>query len=247
MRHGASSGLLTIVVAAATTACGGGSEEQPPPQTAQGYQAGQPGQQPYGQQPYGQQQGQQPYGQQPYGQQQGQTGAQPGQQPPPPGQVAPIGAIMNDPQALQTIIAGALSAGAASLGPMTGGEVGPIEAGIKMRAGQDAPGMKPDGQLMSAKLQTGGHAEGSATLQPGVCYTIIGFGGPGVFDYQINLITSPPLPPQVLAQSGATGVTPTVGPGEQCVRNPYPLPLMVKVDMHVIRGQGTVGAQVYKK
>jgi hypothetical protein len=252
MRIGTTPTLMISLFAAAAVGCGGGSEEQPPPQNAQGYQQGQTGQQPYGQQPYGQQPyGQQPqqgYGQQPYGQQQGQQQGQPQQgQQPVPGQVPAIGAVMSDPQALQSIIAGALSAGAASLGPMTGGEVGPVEAGIKMRAKQDAPGMQPEGQLMSAKLQQGGHAEGSATLQPGACYTILGFGGPGVFDYQINVITSPPLPPQVLAQSSATGVTPTVGPGDQCVRNPYPLPLMVKVDMHVLRGQGMVGAQVYKK
>jgi hypothetical protein len=38
-----------------------------------------------------------------------------------------------------------------------------------------------------------------------------------------------------------------VGPNEQCIKSPYPLPLVVKVDMHVLRGQGLVGAQVYKK
>jgi hypothetical protein len=222
----------------AAIACGGGSEEQPPPDNAQSYQQGQPYGQQQQQQPYGQEQGQQ----QPYGQQQGQQGEQP-----PPGQVPPIGNIISDPQALQSIIAGALSAGAASLGTMTGGEIGPIEAGIKMRAAEDAPGMQPDGQLMSAKLQQGGHAEGSAMLQPGVCYTIVGFGGPGVFDYQINVITAPPAPPQVLAQSGATGVQPTVGAKDQCIRSPFPLPMPVNIDMHVLRGQGMVGAQVYKK
>ena len=205
MRIETSTTFIALAFAATVAACGG--EEQPPPENAQSYQQGQ---QPYGQQPYGQQQGQQPYGQQqgqqPYGQQQGQQPqgqqGQAGQQPA-PGQVPAIGNIMSDPQALQSIIAGALSAGAASLGPMTGGELGPVEAGIQMREKTDAPGMQKEGQIMSAKLQQGGHAEGSATLQPGLCYTVLGFGGPGVFDYQINLITAPPLPPQVLAQSQA--------------------------------------------
>ncbi|MET0414140.1 MAG: hypothetical protein ABW217_22715, partial [Polyangiaceae bacterium] len=83
------------------------------------------------------------------------------------------------------------------------------------------------------------------TLQMNKCYSIVGFGGPGVFDYQINLITAPPLPPQVLAQSGTGRADPTLGPNEQCVRNPYPLPLVVNVDMTVLRGQGMVGARAY--
>jgi hypothetical protein len=261
MRIGTLPSFIAVALAASTVACGGDKEEQPPPQNPQGYQQGQ---QPYGQQPYGQQQ-QQPYGQQqqqPYGQQQ--QGQAQGQQPygqqqqgqqqpqqqgqqPVPGQVPAIGAIMSDPSALQSIIAGALSAGAASMGGMTGGQTGPIEAGIQMREKTDAPGMQKEGQLMSANLQQDGHATGSATLQPGLCYTVIGFGGPGVFDYQVNLMTAPPLPPQILAQSPAGSVTPTVGPGDQCFRNPYPLPLTVTIDMHVLRGQGMVGAQLYKK
>jgi hypothetical protein len=129
---------------------------------------------------------------------------------------------------------------------MTGGELGPIQAGINNKAKTAAVGMKPDGQLLSAKLAPGGHAEGSFTLQPGSCYTVIGFGGFGVFEYQLNLLSAPPMPPQVLAQSNV-GVDPVVGAGEQCIRNPTPAPMTVKIDMHVVRGQGLVGAQVYKK
>jgi hypothetical protein len=161
--------------------------------------------------------------------------------------VAPLGSIVSDPSALQNIIAGALAGGAASLSALTGGELAPIEHGIRMKAQTDAKGMKADGQLMSAKLREDGHAQATLMLQPGACYSIVGFGGLGVFRYQINLITAPPLPPQVLAQSGAERADPTVGANEQCIRNPYPLPMQVKVDMHVVKGQGLVGAQAYKK
>lgn len=178
----------------------------------------------------------------------GASACQPGQPcQPQPGQVPPLGAIGSDPNALQTILSGALAGSAATLGALTGGEQAQLEQGIKMKAQQDAKGMKPDGQLMSAKLQQGGHAEGSMVLEPGRCYAIVGFGNLGVFQYQINLITAPPMPPQVLAQSKADGIDPTVGPNEQCVKNPYPTPLPVKVDMHVLKGQGLVGAQAYKK
>lgn len=164
-----------------------------------------------------------------------------------PGQVPPLGTVANDPNALQAIIAGALSGSAASLGLLTGGEMAPLEQGIKMKAQKDAKGMKPEGQLMSAKLQQDGHAQATITLQPGSCYTVIGFGQLGVFGYQINLLTAPPMPPQVLAQSQANSVDPTVGALPNCVQNPYPTPLSVIVDMHVTKGQGLVGAQLYRK
>jgi hypothetical protein len=154
---------------------------------------------------------------------------------------------LGDPNALQNLIAGALSGGAAALGALTGGEIAPIQQGIKSKAATHAKGMKPEGELMSAKLQQGAHAESSITLQPGSCYTIVGFGGLGVFDYQLNLMTSPPMPPQILAQSPAGSIDPVLGPNAECVKNPYPVPLVVKVDMVVLRGQGVVGAQVYKQ
>lgn len=220
-------------------ACGGGGES-PPPQS--------PGPQTYPQQAqYPQQGGQQPqgYGQPQGGAQQQAYGQQGGQ--PAPGQMAPLGTVLADPNMLQQILAGALAGGAATLGALTGGEQAPLEQGIKLQAKTQAKGMVPEGQLMSGRLQTDGHAEATITLQSGRCYTVVGFGGPGVFDFQINLLSAPPMPPQILAQSSAGSINPVVGPNEQCFRNPYPLPLTVKVDMHVLRGQGLVGAQVYRK
>ncbi|MFO0566602.1 MAG: hypothetical protein U0263_13115 [Polyangiaceae bacterium] len=166
---------------------------------------------------------------------------------PQPGQVPPLGAIASDPNALQQILAGALAGTAATLGAFTGGEQAQLEAGVKMKAQTDAKGKVPDGPLMSAKLQQDGHAEAMFKLEPNRCYTFVGFGNPGVFVYQINVLTAPPMPPQVLAQSDADGGDPTVGPGDQCVRNPYPTAMQVKIDMHVIKGQGLVGAQAYRK
>jgi hypothetical protein len=158
-----------------------------------------------------------------------------------------LGSVLADPSAMQNILAGALAGGAAALGALTGGEHAPLEQGIKTQAQAQAKGMKPEGQLMTARLGPDGHSEGSLTMQPGACYTVIGFGGFGAFDLQLNLVTAPPAPPQVLAQSATGGVTPVVGPNEQCVKSPFPVPLVVKVDMHLLRGQGMVGAQVYKR
>jgi hypothetical protein len=159
--------------------------------------------------------------------------------------VPPLGAIFSDPSTLQNILSGALAGGAATLGGVSGAEI--IQSGIKMKADTDAKGMKADGQLLTANLQQDGHAQGSMTLEPNRCYSVVGFAGFGVFRYQINVITAPPAPPQVLAQSAADGPAPTVGPNEQCIRNPHPVPMVVTVDMHVLQGQGSVGAQAYKK
>jgi hypothetical protein len=189
----------------------------------------------------GYQQQQQPYGSQPYG-------TQPTAQPTAaPSAASPLGAIFSDPAALQGIISGALAGGQASLGALTGGEIGPIQSGIQMQASSAAKGARPEGELMSAKLAQDGHAQANVTIQPGKCYTVIGFGGLGVFDYQINITTAPPLPPQVLAQSPPGSNQPVVGANEQCLRSPSPLPMPVTVDMHVIKGQGMVGAQLYAK
>jgi hypothetical protein len=228
-----SRGPAVVVATLFAAACQTGSE---PPRSA-GYQQGQPGNAPYA------------------AQQQQQHSPAPAQQPAPappgsrgaPSGVPPLGAILGDPTQLQTIIAGALAGGAATLGALTGGEIAPLEAGIRMKAETDAKGMKPHGELMSARLTTDAHAQATLSLEPGRCYTIVGFGGPGVFAYQINLITAPPLAPQVLAQSAADAPHPSVGANTQCIQHRYPLPMQVQVDMHVIKGQGMVGARAYRK
>jgi hypothetical protein len=68
-----------------------------------------------------------------------------------------------------------------------------------------------------------------------------------VIDYQISITTAAPMPPQILAESAASGVAPVVGANDGCLKNPYPLPFVVKVDLHVLRGQGMVAARTYEK
>jgi hypothetical protein len=161
--------------------------------------------------------------------------------------VPPLGSIAADQVTLENIISGALAGSAATMGTLLGGEIVPLQEGTKMRAQADAKGMKPVGELMSARLGPDGHAQARMSLAAKRCYTIVGFGGPGVFVFQINLMTSPPLAPQVLAQSAADGPHPTVGANPNCISHPYPLPMEVQVDMHVQRGQGMVAAQAYVK
>lgn len=164
-----------------------------------------------------------------------------------PNTITPLGTIFGDPRTLENIVTGTLAASAVVLAPLAGGENKPLEEGIRLRAGSQAPGMTPQGALMTARLSAGGHAATLVKLDAGACYTIVGFGGPGVVAYQINVLTAPPLPPQVLAQSAADAPHPIVGSGAQCLRHPYPLPMQVRIDLHVVRGQGLVAARAYKK
>jgi hypothetical protein len=164
-----------------------------------------------------------------------------------PNTITPLGTISGDPRTLENIVTNALAAGAVVLAPLAGGEQKPLEDGIRLRADSQAPGMTPQGALMTARLSAGGHAATLVKLDAGACYTIVGFGGPGVLAYQINVLTAPPLPPQVLAQSAADAPHPTVGSGAHCLRHPYPLPMQVRIDLHVVQGRGLVAARTYKK
>jgi hypothetical protein len=237
---------LALGLSFVLAACGKSADTPPaaPAQPSSGYG------QPYGQSnssgaaPYGQPASSSAAFAQPASYGYGQAPAQPASA---SGQIAPLGALFADPATLQSILAGALAGGAAALGALSGGLQAPIEQGIETQASSQAKGMRPEGQLLSATLAPDGHAEGSLTLQPGSCYAVIGFGAPGAVDYQISVTTTAPMPPQILAQSGATGAAPVVGANDQCVRSPFPLPFVVKIDLHLLRGQGMVGAQVYVK
>ena len=79
---------------------------------------------------------------------------------------------------LNNLVTGALAQGAALLGAMSGSD--PVDNGIKSIAQQQAPGMKPEGAVIKTTLAPGAHGEGTVTLRPGKCYTIIGFGNLGV-------------------------------------------------------------------
>jgi hypothetical protein len=240
---------LAVVVAAGCAGCGGGNK--PADSSASfnangqagtgqpGYgQPGQPGQPGYGQQPYGQQ-GQPGYGQQPaYG------------QPPPQGQPAPAGqqpAPAGQPD-LASMVSGALAQGAAAFGAM-GAAVGadPIDNQIKMVAGTEAPGMKPDGKATKLTLTPGAHGTASVTLQPGRCYTIIGVGGLGVQLLAIRMAAPVPLPGAPMQEGVSNGPNAVIGSKDGCVRNPVPLPAPVNIDIEMKQGQGQVGVQAYAK
>ncbi|HEX9296509.1 MAG TPA: hypothetical protein VF881_11760 [Polyangiaceae bacterium] len=163
----------------------------------------------------------------------------------PPATTATVEAGVLD---LNTMVTGALAQGAAVLGAMgAGAGKDPIDTGVKSLAQQQAPGMKPDGPIIRTTLAPGAHGEGTVTLRPGKCYTVVAFGNIGVQLLAIRLVTPPPLPPQPLFEGTTSGPTATIGAKEQCIRSPSPTATSLKLDIEMKQGQGQVGVQAYSK
>ncbi len=220
-----------------------------PQQPQQGYP-----QQGYPQQGYPQQQPpatQQGYPQQGYPQPQP-TAQAPGQPAPagtaPGATPAPLGTVVTtDPTQLAQIFQQAAAAGQAML-QQPGAVMGdPVELGIKAAALTNAKGEAPEGQMAKATLQEGGHSEFMVPMQPGKCYTIIGFSPLGqVKNLDLNLL-APPFYNVMAGQDSMTGNTAVIGATPNAMCPFIPVPLTYKVDIVAKSGAGAVGVQVYSK
>ena len=101
------------------------------------------------------------------------------------------------------------------------------------------------------------------TLQPGKCYSIIGFAYPEVTELdlflKLNLLPGNTAPQGLaqlgnapLAQDMDTGVTATIGKGQSCYQVPVipllpPSPIPARVEAVARTGSGPVAFQVYSK
>lgn len=259
--------LAALAAAALVPAMVACSKDTPPPATANTAASGYP-QGAYPQQQYPQQQGypqqqqgypqqQQPqagYPQQPQGYPQGQPTAYPQPQPtaaqpaPTAAPTAPLGTVVTtDPNQLATLFQQAAAAGQAML-QQPGAIMGdPVEIGIKAAAITNAQGETPDGQMAKAQLAEGGHSEFLVPMQPGKCYTIIGFSPFGqIKNLDLNLL-APPFYNVLAGQDGMTGNTAVIGQTPKPMCPFIPVPLTYKVDITAKSGAGAVGVQVYSK
>jgi hypothetical protein len=161
---------------------------------------------------------------------------------PAPGLLEPLGPILNADTELDEVIASALAAAVAT------SDSDParvqVERAIAARAAALGVSMKPSGPPWFADLRRGGHAVAVFELASGGCYAFVGSASQAVVAFQINLVTGPPRPPQVLAQSNAAAA-PAVGTSE-CLRNETGAALEVYVDLSLVRGEGIVGAQAFR-
>jgi len=241
-----------LPLAVSLVACGGSN---PPANTAGSATVG------YGQPPPGYPGAQPGYP----GAQPGYPGAQPGYPPPgqpqaggypPPGgqpQPAPTGSAPaplapTDPSSLAGILQGVV--GAFTGQPAGGGGAGGgglASAGLQALALRAAPGMQQEQQgAIDQQLQQGQDAVVMYTLQPGRCYTIVGFSPPGaVQDLDLNLLT---VPFNTLAGQDLThNNTPTIGASPNAMCPVIPIAMQYKLDIHARLGSGEVAVAIYSK
>lgn len=212
-------------------ACGGSDSEATDPSQQNQYNAGQyQGGQPQGG-AYGQQQG---YPQQGYPQQ----GAYPQQTTPGVGAGAGVG--------LPGTTAPASGSSAQPVAPGMTAFATPIITGI---AQQQVQGMQPVGQAFAGQFAEGQTLEQTFNIDAGKCYAVIGVGGPGIQELDVQIVATPPapLPAQVLSQDSTTGANATLGGGGACFKNPFPIGGPGKVVLKATRGAGLAAAQIYVK
>ena len=246
---------------AATPSASVGMQGAPP----QGYAAApgaypqQPGAYPQQQPPPGAYPQQQPppgaYPQQPqpgaptpggYAQQPQQPGVPPGATAAAP--TAPLGSVVTtNPNDLASLFAQAAAAGQAMLSQPGAVPGDPVELGLAAAAAMHAKGEQLQGQIAKASLQEGGHNEFMVTMQPGTCYTIIGFSPPGqIKNVDLHLL-APPFYNVLSGQDTTDNNSAYIGSTPNPMCPVIPLPLQYKVDITARSGSGNVGVGVYTK
>jgi hypothetical protein len=239
---------VVAAIGALPLAC---QKEEPPPQTPNSFGQGQYG---YGQPGYGQP----GYGQPGYGQP-GATGQPPPGGQPPPANTAPPPATTGssapppgqDPFGALGGMVGGIMGGLGGGSTGGGGSPGtdPIAVGIQQNASQNAPGAKPDGQILRLQLQQGQVGEGQLQLGPGKCYTLVGASTLGVLETIVKVTAPAPAQGQVLGQNDpGVNPMPVVWPKDKCYRSQLPMGSMpIRVEITMKQGAGTVGVQLYGK
>ncbi len=253
-----------------------GCKDEPPANTANNYPQGQQGQYPQGQYPQGQQgqypqqpQGQYPqqpqgqYPQQPQGQypqqpgvpqqpQGGQPqGGQPGQPgfPQIPGLPAPQGGGGTAPPAGGG--GGGASGGTAQ--PMDPNLAVAASAPLMTLGSTEAPGAQKEGNAIAGNFQQGQTLEGSFTMQPGRCYTVVAASA-GIQQLDITVVGLTPIPgmsPQLGSATGKPGMAGSqavLGSKANCLKLALsPIAVQAKYIITATKGAGLGAAQLYVK
>jgi len=120
---------------------------------------------------------------------------------------------------------------------------------IQAAAAVDTRGMQTEGGPFAGQFQQGQVLDTTLQGEPGRCYTVVGAGGPGVQELDIQFLFQPlPMaPPTIVSQDNMTGPQATLGGGGNCVKNPAPMGVPVTVRLKVVSGSGYAAAQIYKK
>lgn len=153
----------------------------------------------------------------------------------------------NDPNQLAILMAQAAAAASAMMqNPGVAGD--PIEAGIRLVAAKQAPGMQPDSPIAKGQpMREGDHVTFIHQFQPGRCYTVVGFSPAGnVVDLDLNLL-APPFFNMLAGQDASHDSMPVIGSGRSAMCPALPMAVPYKIDMVAKRGAGIAGAQVFSR
>ncbi|MBW2523572.1 MAG: hypothetical protein JRI23_05330 [Deltaproteobacteria bacterium] len=115
---------------------------------------------------------------------------------------------------------------------------------------QVPPGAQPVGSAIAGQFTEGQCIQTQVQINSGKCYTIVGAGGPGVTELDIELVPMLPIPGVAIpavAQDQGSGPNAVLGPKPNCFTNPTPIPAPMNLVIRVRGGQGMAVAQVYEK
>jgi hypothetical protein len=119
----------------------------------------------------------------------------------------------------------------------------PLAKGVREAAKKLPGGMQPEGPLAMGSLKEKQHLHTDVTLQPGKCYSIVGFSQK-VKDLDLYLF----LPPGILSGQDLTDDNkPIIGGPPQPMCPISPQPVTYKLDIYAERGAGDVVVQLFSK
>jgi hypothetical protein len=151
--------------------------------------------------------------------------------------------LTTDSGQIQKIYDAANAAPAATLKPdgAKGGDA--LAKGVRDGAKKLPPGMTPEGPLAMGSLKEKQHLQTDVTLQPGKCYSIVGYSKK-VKDLDLYLL----LPPGILSGQDLTDDNhPVIGGPPQPMCPVASTPVTYKLDIYADSGGGDVAVQLFSK
>ena len=151
--------------------------------------------------------------------------------------------LTTDTGQIQKIFDAASSAPAATLKPdgAKGGD--PLAKGVRDVAKKLTAGMQPDGPLAMGAVKEKQHLQTDVTLQPGKCYSIVGYSKK-VKDLDLYLL----LPPGILSGQDLTDDNkPIIGGVPQPMCPLAQTAITYKLDIFADQGAGDVAVQLFSK
>jgi len=157
---------------------------------------------------------------------------------------APLAQVLvTDSTQIQKIYDAANAAPAATPKPQGAKGNDPLARGVRAVSRKLPAGMAPDGPLAMGSIKEKQHLQTDITLQPGKCYSIVGYSKK-VKDLDLYLL----LPPGILSAQDLTDDNkPIIGGPPQPMCPVASTPVTYKLDIYADSGSGDVAVQLFSK